>query len=316
MAQESDSNLKINWKTAAYWIVALITIGFVANWIWQHRHLDPDWTIITGIAAVITGLAAAGAFIFTAITTIYNYRLRQRDEKRHKKERSEDLESQKFIRAWEIVSSDKYNGAVLKRNLEYLHNEKGEELNGLKLSGKYLMSLELPGAELVGVDFSKSILGDAKLCEANLRDAFLKDAHLERANLENANLSWAYLDAVHLEWANLSEADLDGAHLEGAVLFNTHLRKAQLTEANLEKADLMEANLERANLRGAHLEGAHLVLNDPLKGNVEGVFLMRTFQLITKNLTQEQIDEAIGDRNTKLPPHLKMPSHWLEETEN
>ena len=63
-----------------------------------------------------------------------------------------------------------------------------------------------------------------------------------------------------------------------------------LTDANLRGTDLTGANLNGADLRGAYLYGAVL-------WNVE-------------NLTQQQIDAAFGDKETKLPEGIIMPKTW------
>jgi uncharacterized protein YjbI with pentapeptide repeats len=55
-------------------------------------------------------------------------------------------------------------------------------------------------------------------------------------------------------------------------------------------ADLAFANLYDADLEGAHLEQADL----------SGAF----------NLTQQQIDSAHGNQDTKLPPDLHIPESW------
>jgi uncharacterized protein YjbI with pentapeptide repeats len=75
------------------------------------------------------------------------------------------------------------------------------------------------------------------------------------------------------------------AHLSGALL-----SRADLSRANLTQADLSAAKMWGANLNGAHLNEADLT-------GAEG-------------LTQEQVDEADGDRNTKLPKGLNRPSSW------
>lgn len=80
--------------------------------------------------------------------------------------------------------------------------------------------------------------------------------------------------------ADLSEADLSDARLEGA---------------NLNGADLSEALLERANFAGAKLGGA----------NLSAASLVEA-----RNLTQDQIDEALGDSLTVLPEHLSRPAGW------
>jgi hypothetical protein len=68
--------------------------------------------------------------------------------------------------------------------------------------------------------------------------------------------------------------------------------EAQLTGANLERANLSGANLFviRANLSGANLSG-------------------------TTKLTQKQIEQAVGDAQTKLPDHLKRPAAWSRSSD-
>lgn len=98
--------------------------------------------------------------------------------------------------------------------------------------------------------------------------------------LRHASLRFATLTGANLEMADLSEADLSDARLDGA---------------NLSGADLSEALLERANFAGAKLGGANLA-SASLKD--------------ARNLTQSQIDEALGDALTVLPNHLTRPEGW------
>jgi hypothetical protein len=98
--------------------------------------------------------------------------------------------------------------------------------------------------------------------------------------LRRASLRFATLTGANLEMADLSEADLSDARLEGAVLSG-----ADLSEAILDRADFNGAKFRGVNLAGANL-------------------------LAARNLTQAQIDEALGDALTVLPPHLTRPEGW------
>jgi Pentapeptide repeats (8 copies) len=100
-----------------------------------------------------------------------------------------------------------------------------------------------------------------------------------------------------LDHENGQNLDLHETDLHGANLHNTHLKGANLNETNLIYADLEGAHLEGAHLSGAHLSGAHLEDTDLTK--VHG-------------LTQQQINPAIGNKITKLPPGLVMPESWKE----
>jgi uncharacterized protein YjbI with pentapeptide repeats len=77
--------------------------------------------------------------------------------------------------------------------------------------------------------------------------------------------------------------------LSGARVRQTNLSHANLTRANLSRADLTGANLRGANLAGALLNGTILRGAD-----LSGV----------KNLTKEQLAEAVIDETTILPPNL------------
>lgn len=85
-------------------------------------------------------------------------------------------------------------------------------------------------------------------------------------------------------------ADLVGAHLAGADLRGASLRGAYLIGTDLRGANLRMADVTGADLRGADLCGADL--SDTLF------------------LTQSQLDSAVGDASTRVPPSLARPSHW------
>jgi uncharacterized protein YjbI with pentapeptide repeats len=85
-------------------------------------------------------------------------------------------------------------------------------------------------------------------------------------------------------FANLRPSEssiLDSADLTGALLRDAYLPYCRCNK---------QTKLKGADLRGADLRG----IND---------------------LTEEQINEAIGDEHTKLPDHLQHPAHWSEGDE-
>jgi hypothetical protein len=100
---------------------------------------------------------------------------------------------------------------------------------------------------------------------------------------------------TRLRHASLRFATLTGANLEMADLSNADLSDARLDGADLSGADLSEALLERADFSGARLGGANLAA-----ANLRDA----------RNLTQSQIDEALGDALTVLPDHLSRPEGW------
>jgi uncharacterized protein YjbI with pentapeptide repeats len=89
-----------------------------------------------------------------------------------------------------------------------------------------------------------------------------------------------------LSFCVLEGSDLSGADLSGADLYCAWLQGVNFSGANLNGADLNGASLARADITGTDLSGA-------------------------LNLTQAQINEAVGSDDTKLPEGLGRPEHWL-----
>jgi len=72
------------------------------------------------------------------------------------------------------------------------------------------------------------------------------------------------------------------------------IRRTDLSDANLQEANLAEADLSGASLRGADMRNARLA-GTILKGaDLRGV----------KNLTVEQLSDAIVDKHTLLPDYI------------
>jgi hypothetical protein len=103
------------------------------------------------------------------------------------------------------------------------------------------------------------------LREQDLSRRFLQYADFRESQLENANFYMADLAGASFKGANLAGANLAGANLSGA-----DLRDAILTRANMLVADLNGAILNGANFSGA------------------------------RNLTVEQFNSAIYNRETQI----------------
>ncbi|NMO97999.1 pentapeptide repeat-containing protein [Paenibacillus lemnae] len=89
-------------------------------------------------------------------------------------------------------------------------------------------------------------------------------------------------------------ADLIGAKLNNADLRCANLRGVYFIASDLRGADLRFADVIGADFRDADISGADL--SDVLF------------------LTQMQVNAAIGDKLTKLPPYFDTPDHWLTST--
>jgi uncharacterized protein YjbI with pentapeptide repeats len=168
------------------------------------------------------------------------------------------------------------------------------------LQGKWLA-----GADLRDASATLATLQGATLQGANLAGANLRGTDLRAANLLGAELLLANLEGADLQHAELSEprfltqrlfflVDAPGAEwLLGRNFLSTtepllHAERLLFRNSPIGLfADLREANLQGANLQGANLQGA----------NLEGANLQKV-----EGLTEEQIQSARIDENTKLPP--------------
>jgi len=124
---------------------------------------------------------------------------------------------------------------------------------------------------------------DVHALRARVNDVLLKVSAMVRALFSKAYDAQRHVvKGRDYIGTNLRKACLVGASLRGVLLIG-----ANLTEADMRKADFIGADMRDANLSGADLSDALF-------------------------LTQAQINSAIGNKKTRLPSHLDMPSHWLD----
>ena len=151
--------------------------------------------------------------------------------------------------------------------------------------------LYLNNTDLKFADLRKANLEEASIRNANLLGARLDDSTLEHAHLRTTILVGARLRRTNFERADLEEVNFDKAHLQGARFKDAKLGSVTFSGANLDGADLDGADLRGANLDGADLRGA-------------------------THLTQPQLENTRGDKNTRLPPGFTPPAHWRGEKLN
>jgi uncharacterized protein YjbI with pentapeptide repeats len=161
-------------------------------------------------------------------------------------------------------------------------NAVGMDLAGYDLRNTCWDRSDLRGATMARADLSDATFTESTLIQANLDGVVAEGARFNQANIALANLSRADLQNANLLAADLSTAALEGTDLSDANLLGTNLRNALLLNT-----DLSGANVLNADFTGAVLSGANLT-------NVEG-------------LTVEQIEPAIVDRATQLPPNIDVP---------
>jgi uncharacterized protein YjbI with pentapeptide repeats len=144
------------------------------------------------------------------------------------------------------------------------------DLRELTLIDTCLRSADLRATDLTGADLEGSDLSEADFRGANLAKSNLAKANLSKANL----LPYSELDPARLSAHNLNNIDPGQVKLNG-----------DYTPTNLSGVNLSGANLRGANLSGANLKTA-------------------------VGLTQEQIEQAMGNLETKFPDDLHRPEAW------
>jgi len=164
--------------------------------------------------------------------------------------------------------------------LYYLHESLMiEEAESLHMDIKQIME----ETEQLTLQSPASLLKlDVHMIRGRVNDVLLKVSAIVRAPL-----SKAYESKRHV----VKGRDYIGANLRKACLVGVSLRGVLLIGANLTEADMRRAEFIGVDMRDANLSGADLS---------DALFL-----------TQAQINSAIGNKKTRLPSHLNMPSHWL-----
>jgi uncharacterized protein YjbI with pentapeptide repeats len=141
-------------------------------------------------------------------------------------------------------------------------------------------------------------------CLATIAPALAMSAHHSDpaavASIRAGNHDCAHCELAYADLTNtcVKHGNVEGADFEGATLVLMCMSYANFKDSNFAHADLSGANLAHANVDGADFDGASLSIT-----SLKGTDLRRA-----KGLTQNQVDLACSDAETKLPaglvPHL------------
>jgi uncharacterized protein YjbI with pentapeptide repeats len=145
-------------------------------------------------------------------------------------------------------------------------------------------------------DFSGATMLDTNFSGINLSGCLFRGGDLVRAVMPKADLHGSDFTSANLQGANLAYANLEGAKLGKAILGVCGEQQFDAATGETYKT----ADLTGANLRGATLDGASLC----------GVSLAGADLTDVKNLSQQQINLAEGDKDTKVPNYLSRPTNW------
>lgn len=138
---------------------------------------------------------------------------------------------------------------------------------------------------LMNVDLSYYRMKRLLLVEINLTDLYALGIFAPKAVFHGSSLRESIFNDAELSMSIFCDTDLSGAQIKNASLVD-----ADLSEATLHRTDFTDTDLKWANFLGSKLHGADLSQ--------------------AKHVTQEMLDSAYGDAETKIPTHLTRPAHW------
>jgi hypothetical protein len=165
-----------------------------------------------------------------------------------------------------------------------------------------------------------------KASSRSRQEAVVEFLELERGQgISRPDLRRAPLAGLEFIHQDFHEVDLEEADLSGAVLTSANFTDADLSEANLAGAKMMGSNLEEADMQFSDLSRTYLWFAKFNRADLSGAILVEATMLgaeINKaiidgadltdssNLDQVDLDQALGNRYTKLPKGRTAPSAW------
>lgn len=167
-------------------------------------------------------------------------------------------------------------------------------------------------AETTRIDFYERCLVKARLDAGDLRGVIVSYGQLDGAamiesDLRGANFFGASVRDAFLSGSDLREASFHGAKLNGTFLPGADARNASFVHADLSSADFSyRRSKEKVRSKGARLAGAHLNHAQTDGTDFRGVDLRKVI-----GLSQTQINVAITNEDTLLPPGLETPTGGL-----
>jgi uncharacterized protein YjbI with pentapeptide repeats len=180
------------------------------------------------------------------------------------------------------------------------------------VSGANLADLNLMAFRLAGAQAEKTIFNGSVFFRMELPRLHAPHAEFKNTNFVGANLDQSDLGSANFEKANLSWSSLKGSMLVNAFMKEAEMIDTDMTEAVLESADLQSANLRGALFTRAYLNRARFSDADLTGAMFEGAVLIGADLGKARNLTQEQLDIACGDKSTILAAGLyikECPAH-------
>ena len=189
------------------------------------------------------------------------------------------------------LSGKRMNGMTLK-NADF----SGSLFNNSNLSGG-----KLHGSDLTGAHFRKAMLYGVKGEQVIMRGAVLEDATLTEANLSHSTMRQANLHRAEMTRGTFRYNDFQSANLIGATAPSVDFTRSNFDRARMDNADLSGATLDGGQFTGVRFGYANMSDASLLGANLSDADLTHV-----AGLTQDQLDDACGNMNTRLPDGLNL----------
>ncbi|WP_083898905.1 pentapeptide repeat-containing protein [Robiginitomaculum antarcticum] len=188
--------------------------------------------------------------------------------------------------------------------------------SGCDLSRRDMSQLTLKGGDFTDSVFNHSDLSGGEFDGSNLSGAHFRRAYLIRAsgrdvNMSRATLSGAMLNQASLVASDMSNADFRGADMSdgnftesdfsGARFINTQASGADFSGAVFTLSELDHADFENAKFVGTRFHSAqfgHALVSGAEFSDAD---LSGADMSEVRGLTQDQLDRACGNHDTRLP---------------
>ncbi|MGB6231635.1 MAG: pentapeptide repeat-containing protein [Litorimonas sp.] len=184
------------------------------------------------------------------------------------------------------LSGKRMNGVTM-RNANFA----GSLFNNSNLSGG-----KLDGTDLTGAHFRKAMLYGVQGEQVIMRGAVMEDATLIEANLSNSTLRQVNLHRAELARGTFTDTDFQSANLIGA-----NAPSVNFTRSNFDRARLDNMDLTGATLDGGQFTGVRFGFSNMEGASLDGTNFSDADLTHVVGLTQDQLSQACGNMNTRLP---------------
>jgi len=191
----------------------------------------------------------------------------------------------------------------------------GVDWTGCRKRALIVSGGDFSNAKLNRTDFTGSDLRDTNLTGTSMVKATLTRSSIAGAKLLNASLSG--VEGIRLA---ADKAQFQSVDMTKSMFFRARFVQAVLNDVDFSKAEFSRSDFTGAVLQNTTMESSNLSRVIFLATQFSNVNLKDAWTYLTDfsgvdltattGLTQNQVNLACGDANTKLPAELETPSTW------